>query len=67
MVSDMSRVSGHSGLREEIELAQIERKYEQVKVKRQAQVDGIMEILKPMPITERKSVLAYVIQHIKGE
>ncbi len=63
----MSKVGSHSGLREEIELAQIERKYKQVKAKRQAQVDGIMEILKPMPITERKTVLAYVIKCIGGE
>ena len=62
----MSRVSGHSGLREEIEIAQLEEKYKISKGKRQAQIDGIMDILKPMPIAERKRVLAYVIRNIKG-
>ena len=45
----MGKVSGHSGLREEIELRQLEEKYNQVKTKRELQIKTIRSVLDPMP------------------
>lgn len=62
----MTKVSGHSGLREEIELKQMTEKYEKIKVKRRFQIDSIKAILSPMPECEKRAVLSQVIREITG-
>lgn len=56
----MGKVSGHSGLREEIELRRMEEKYNQVKTKRELQIKTIRSVLDPMPQAERRSFMAYI-------
>ena len=54
----MGRVGGHSGLREEIELRQIEEKAAKTREKRAEQKKVICGVLDKMPETERMALLA---------
>lgn len=62
----MDRVSGHSGLRESVELRQMAEKVEKMAVKRKAQVKKICDVLDAMPGRERTAMLAEIIRRYKG-
>lgn len=61
----MTKVSGHSGLPENVELNQIAQKYESVKIKRDTQLSAIYQILDKMPDCERNRMIAEIIRHYR--
>lgn len=61
----MSKISGHSGLSEKVELRIMSEKYEAVKSKRKKQIDDILSILRTMPKNEAYTLLAQVFREYK--
>lgn len=56
------KVSGHSGLREEIELRMMGEKAELMRKKREEQKKVIFGVLDKMPYCERMSLLADIVR-----
>ena len=63
----MSRVSGHSGLPEDVELRMLQEKAEAVRKMRERQLRSIYLVLDTMPAREKRAMIAEVIRHYKEQ